>query len=106
MVLPGNSEPLLGTIPLADMDVLFHPQRQEAVVLLHNCQIAFVFFRQRSRLVKKNDLVICKMIFDKSMLLVVGHLIGLFYFNFYLFEVVVGPQKIKQLHLSIGRAEE
>jgi len=32
MVLPGNSEVLLGAIPLEDMDVLIHPQRQELIV--------------------------------------------------------------------------
>lgn len=32
MVLPGDSEPLLGSIPLEDMDVLIHPQRQELIV--------------------------------------------------------------------------
>lgn len=32
MVLPGDSEPLLGAIPLEDMDVLVHPQRQELIV--------------------------------------------------------------------------
>jgi len=32
IVLPGNSEPLLGAIPLEDMDVLIHPQRQELIV--------------------------------------------------------------------------
>jgi clan AA aspartic protease len=32
MVLPGSSEPLLGAIPLEDMDVLIHPQRQELIV--------------------------------------------------------------------------
>jgi hypothetical protein len=32
MVLPGNSEPLLGTIPLEEMDVLIHPLRQELIV--------------------------------------------------------------------------
>ena len=32
MILPGNSEPLLGAIPLEDMDVLIHPQRQELIV--------------------------------------------------------------------------
>src|ERR1700733_846684 len=31
MVLPGNSEPLLDAIPLEDMDVLIHPQRQELI---------------------------------------------------------------------------
>jgi clan AA aspartic protease len=32
LVLEGNSEPLLGAIPLEEMDVLIHPQRQELVV--------------------------------------------------------------------------
>ena len=32
MILPGNNEPLLGAIPLEDMDVLIHPLRQELIV--------------------------------------------------------------------------
>lgn len=32
MVLPGDSEPLLGAIPMEDMDVLFNPLRQELEV--------------------------------------------------------------------------
>ncbi len=32
MILPGNSEPLLGAIPMEDMDVLIHPQTQQLVV--------------------------------------------------------------------------
>jgi clan AA aspartic protease len=32
MVLPANSEPLLGAIPLEDLDVIIHPQRQELLV--------------------------------------------------------------------------
>ncbi len=32
MVLEGDNEPLLGAIPLEDMDVLIHPQRQELIV--------------------------------------------------------------------------
>ena len=32
MVLPGDNEPLLGAIPLEDMDVLVHPLRQELIV--------------------------------------------------------------------------
>ena len=32
MVLPGDSEPLLGAIPLEEMDVLIHPQRQELII--------------------------------------------------------------------------
>ena len=31
-LLPGDSEPLLGAIPMEIMDVLIHPQRQELVV--------------------------------------------------------------------------
>ncbi len=31
-VLPGDSEPLLGSIPMEEMDVLIHPQRQELIV--------------------------------------------------------------------------
>jgi hypothetical protein len=32
MVLSGDSEPLLGTIPMGDMDVLIHPLRQELII--------------------------------------------------------------------------
>jgi clan AA aspartic protease len=32
MILPGDAEPLLGCIPLEDMDVLIHPLRQELIV--------------------------------------------------------------------------
>jgi hypothetical protein len=32
LVLQGDSEPLLGAIPLEDMDVLIHPSRQELIV--------------------------------------------------------------------------
>ena len=31
-VLPGDAEPLLGAIPMEEMDVLIHPQRQELIV--------------------------------------------------------------------------
>lgn len=31
-VLPGDSEPLLGAIPMEEMDVMIHPKRQELVV--------------------------------------------------------------------------
>jgi clan AA aspartic protease len=31
-VLPGDSEPLLGAIPMEEMDVLIHPSRQELIV--------------------------------------------------------------------------
>ncbi len=32
MVLPGNNEPLLGAIPMEEMDVIIHPRRQELLV--------------------------------------------------------------------------
>ena len=32
MVLPGDAEVLLGSIPLEDMDVLIHPYRRELIV--------------------------------------------------------------------------
>lgn len=32
MVLPGENEPLLGAIPLEDMDVMIHPYKQELIV--------------------------------------------------------------------------
>ena len=32
LVLQGDNEPLLGAIPLEDMDVLFHPLKQELIV--------------------------------------------------------------------------
>ena len=32
MVFPGENEPLLGAIPMEDMDVLIHPYKQEMVV--------------------------------------------------------------------------
>ncbi|MFI5137379.1 MAG: aspartyl protease family protein [Sphingobacteriales bacterium] len=32
MVLPGDNEPLLGAIPLEDMDVIIHPYRRELIV--------------------------------------------------------------------------
>jgi clan AA aspartic protease len=31
-VLSGDSEPLLGAIPMEEMDILLHPQRQELIV--------------------------------------------------------------------------
>jgi len=32
MVLPGDSEPLFGAIPMEDMDLIIHPLRQELLV--------------------------------------------------------------------------
>jgi clan AA aspartic protease len=31
LVLPGDSEPLLGSYPMEDLDVMIHPQRQKLV---------------------------------------------------------------------------
>ena len=31
-VLPGDAEPLLGAIPMEDMDLIIHPQKQQLVV--------------------------------------------------------------------------
>ena len=31
-VLQGNNEPVLGAIPMEDLDVIIHPQRQEMIV--------------------------------------------------------------------------
>jgi hypothetical protein len=31
-VLPGDSEPLLGAIPMEELEVMIHPQRQELIV--------------------------------------------------------------------------
>lgn len=42
VILPGNSEPLLGVIPMEDMDVSIHPARQELVV---NTRLPIVGFR-------------------------------------------------------------
>jgi len=32
MVLPGECDPLLGSIPMEEMDVMIHPRRQELIV--------------------------------------------------------------------------
>ena len=32
VVLPGDSEPLLGAIPMEAMDIMIHPRRQELIV--------------------------------------------------------------------------
>ncbi len=32
VILPGTSEPLLGTIPMEDMDVLINPKNQELII--------------------------------------------------------------------------
>jgi clan AA aspartic protease len=32
MVIPGNNEPLLGAIPMEDMDVLIHPHKRQLMV--------------------------------------------------------------------------
>lgn len=42
MVLPNDTEAVLGAIPLLDMDVVIHPQRQELVVNPNNPDFALV----------------------------------------------------------------
>jgi hypothetical protein len=32
MVLPGDTEPLFGAIPMEDMDLIIHPLKQELLV--------------------------------------------------------------------------
>ena len=32
IVLPGDAEPLLGAIPMEDMDLVIHPQRQQLMI--------------------------------------------------------------------------
>ena len=40
IVLPGDNEPLLGAIPMEDMDVLIDPKRQQLIVNPENPYIA------------------------------------------------------------------
>lgn len=40
MVLPGNAEPLLGAIPMEDMDVLIDPRKQKLIVNPENPYLA------------------------------------------------------------------
>ena len=32
MILPGDTEPLFGAIPMGDMDLIIHPLKQELLV--------------------------------------------------------------------------
>jgi clan AA aspartic protease len=45
MVLPGNAEPLLGAIPMEDMDVLVHPLRQELIVNPEHPDYALMYMK-------------------------------------------------------------
>ncbi len=45
VVLPRNSEPLLGAIPLEDIDVIIHTQRQELIVNLDHPYFAQMSFK-------------------------------------------------------------
>ncbi|HYY55994.1 MAG TPA: clan AA aspartic protease [Pyrinomonadaceae bacterium] len=40
MVFPGNTEPLLGTIPMEDMDVMIDPKQQRLIVNPENPYVA------------------------------------------------------------------
>lgn len=41
-ILPGDAEPLLGVIPMKEMDVLIHPRRQELIVNPESPDIAML----------------------------------------------------------------
>ncbi len=45
MVLPGDSEPLLGAIPMEDMDVVINPLRQELTVNPESPDIAMTILK-------------------------------------------------------------
>ena len=45
VVLPESTQPLLGAIPIKDMDVLIHPAKQELVVHPDHPQMAQVAMR-------------------------------------------------------------
>jgi clan AA aspartic protease len=46
IVLPGNAEPLLGAIPLEDMDVVINPLRQELTVNPESPDIATMTMKE------------------------------------------------------------
>ena len=45
IVLPGDSAPLLGAIPLEDMDVIIHPTREELIVNPEHLNMAQVIMK-------------------------------------------------------------
>ncbi len=51
IVLPGNSEPLLGVIPMEAMDLVIHPKRQELTINPEHAENGYLklssFFRVR-----------------------------------------------------------
>jgi predicted aspartyl protease len=49
VVLPGNSEPLLGVIPMEEMDVMIHPQREELIVNPNNPDYAVLNLKHMKR---------------------------------------------------------
>ena len=46
IVLPGDSEPLMGSIPMEEMDVLIHPQRNELIVNPEHPDMAVLSLKQ------------------------------------------------------------
>ena len=50
-VLPGDTEPLLGAIPMEEMDVLVHPQRRQLVVNPEHPDYASLKMKQTSPIV-------------------------------------------------------
>ncbi|HEY4063695.1 MAG TPA: retroviral-like aspartic protease family protein [Puia sp.] len=62
MVLPGDSEPLLGVIPLEDLDVMIHPLRQELIVNPEHPDMAHMKLKKQSFRVaplNKRSRVVC-----------------------------------------------
>jgi hypothetical protein len=47
--LPGDSEPLLGAIPLESMDVIIHPLRQELMVNPESPDVAMTKLKAKKR---------------------------------------------------------
>ncbi len=45
IILPGDSSPLLGAIPLEDMDVIIHPTREELIVNPEHLNMAQVIMK-------------------------------------------------------------
>lgn len=54
-VLPGDSEPLLGAIPMEEMDVLIHPQRRALIVNPEHPDCAVLKMKRASKVVQPSD---------------------------------------------------
>src|SRR5215467_8794204 len=49
MVMPGDAEPLLGAIPLEDLDVIIHAQRQELIVNPDHPDMASTYLKAKKK---------------------------------------------------------